>query len=120
MDGAGKYLRPEITARFGWFHGALFAQIDAGMRTRELRPDIDPNVTAGLAAGIAQSVILRCRVSGDAIDMLGEAERAYPLFLVSLTGWYEFSKGTTMEIMLRTVANSLGGPSLPLNCLRHV
>ncbi len=28
MDGAGKYLRQEITARFGWFHGALCGEAD--------------------------------------------------------------------------------------------
>ena len=92
MDGAGKYLRQEITARFGWFHGALYAQIEGGMKAREFRPDIDPKIAAGLAAGIAQSLILRWRVSGGAIDMLGEAERAYPLFLFSITGLYEYSK----------------------------
>jgi AcrR family transcriptional regulator len=85
MDGAGKYVRQEITARFGWFHDALCGQIEAGMRTREFRPDIDPKAAASLAAGIAQSLILRWRVSGGAIDMLGEAHRAYPLFLVSIT-----------------------------------
>lgn len=58
-------------------------------------------------------------MSGGAIDMLGETERANPLILISLTGLHEFSKGNTMEIMLRTGANSLGGPSLTLNCLRH-
>ncbi len=85
LDGAGKYLRSEITARFGWFHGALREQIEAGMRTREFRSDVDPIVAASLAAGIAQSLILRWRVSGGAIDMLREAERAYRLFLVSVT-----------------------------------
>jgi AcrR family transcriptional regulator len=89
MDGAGKYVRQEITARFGWFHRALRDQIEAGMRTREFRPEIDPTAAASLAAGIAQSLILRWRVSGGAIDMLGEAGRAYPLFLVSITGLSE-------------------------------
>jgi hypothetical protein len=92
MGGAGKYPGQETTARFGWFHGALFAEIDARMRTREFRPDIHRKVAAGLAAGIAQSLIFRWRVSGGAIEMLGEAARAYPLILISLTGLYESSE----------------------------
>ncbi len=81
MHGAGKYLRQQITSRFSWFHSALREEIEAGMRAGEFRGDVDPKVAAGLAAGIAQSLILRWRVSGGAIDMLGEAGKIYPMFL---------------------------------------
>jgi AcrR family transcriptional regulator len=84
MHGAGKYMRQEINSRFGWFHNALREQIDAGMEKGEFRSDVDPNAAASLAAAIAQSLILRWRVSGGVIDMLGEADRVYPVFLVSI------------------------------------
>jgi AcrR family transcriptional regulator len=84
MHGAGKYMRQEITARFGWFHGALCEQIQAGMEKGEFRSDVDPKVAASMAAGIAQSLILRWRVSGGAIDMVGESEKVYPMFLVGI------------------------------------
>ncbi len=85
LHGAGKYLRQEITTRFGWFHNALREQIAAGMRIGEFRSAIDTNVAASLAAGIAQSLILRWRVSGGRIDMLAQARDLYPVFLVSIT-----------------------------------
>jgi AcrR family transcriptional regulator len=84
MHGAGKYMRQDITSRFGWFHGALCAQIEAGMVAGEFRGDVDPKVAACLAAGIAQSLILRWRVSGGAIDMVAEADKIYPVFLVGI------------------------------------
>ncbi len=84
MHGAGSYLRQEINARFGWFHSALCDQIKAGFHSGEFRGDVDPKVAASLAAGIAQSLILRWRVSGGAIDMLEEASRMFPLFIVIL------------------------------------
>jgi hypothetical protein len=83
MHGAGKYLRQEITSRFGWFHSTLCEQIEAGVQAGEFRGDVDPKVAAGLAAGIAQSLILRWRVSGGAIDMLAEAGKVYPMFLAA-------------------------------------
>jgi TetR/AcrR family transcriptional regulator len=81
LHGTGNYLREEITRRFGWFHGALEEQIKGGMQTGDFRADLDSDAAATLAAGIAQSQILRWQVSGRAIDLLGEARKCYPIFL---------------------------------------
>lgn len=81
LEGAGRYLREEITRRFGWFHGALEEQIKAGTQIGEFRPDLDSTAAATLAAGIAQSQILRWQVSGRAIDLVDEARKCYAVFL---------------------------------------
>ena len=82
--GRSPYLREEIAKRFGWFHIALVDQIVAGQRTGEFRPDFDPHAAASLAAGIAQSAVLRWRLGGAAIDMMADARRAFPIFLVGI------------------------------------
>jgi AcrR family transcriptional regulator len=74
------YLREEIARRFGWFHEALSGQLRAGLASGELRPDLDIDAAALLAAGIAQSLILRWRIAGGEVDMQAQAKRIFPLF----------------------------------------
>lgn len=97
LHGAGKYLREEVTRRFGWFHGALEEQIRAGMQSGDFRPDLDSNAAATLAAGIAQSQILRWRVSGGAIDLLREAHKCYPIFLQGIVAARRRNRGASRE-----------------------
>jgi TetR/AcrR family transcriptional regulator len=83
-QGASSYLRDEIARRFGWLHQALHAQIDQGRASGEFRTDLDTEAAAILAAGIAQSIVLRWRVAAGPIDMLAEAERVFPIFLAGI------------------------------------
>ena len=83
LDGAS-YLREEISQRFGWFHSALAEQIRAGQTDGEFRSDFDAQAAAALAAGIAQSAILRWRLGGNRIDMMGDARMAFPIFLAGV------------------------------------
>jgi AcrR family transcriptional regulator len=83
-QGSSPYLREEIARRFGWFHSALKAQLTAGRAMGEFRGDLDVEAAAVLGAGIAQSVILRWRISDLVIDMRAEAERVFPIFLAGL------------------------------------
>jgi AcrR family transcriptional regulator len=85
LHGAGAYLRQEITRRFGWFVQSLADQIEAGVRAEEFVADVRTDLAASLAAGIAQSLILRWRVSGGSVDMLAEARKLYPVFLRVIT-----------------------------------
>lgn len=80
MHGAGKYLRQEITLRFGWFQQSLAEQFHHGIKMGVFQADINPKVAATLAAGIAQSLILRWRISGGAIDMLAEVNQLFGMF----------------------------------------
>jgi AcrR family transcriptional regulator len=83
-QGASSYLREEIARRFGWFHDALLEPLRAGQASGEFRRDLDIEAAAVLAAGIAQSVILRLRIADSAIDMTAEAERVFPILLAGL------------------------------------
>lgn len=83
-QGSSPYLREEIARRFRWFHDALSAQLNAGRALGEFRSDLDIEAAAVLGAGIAQSVILRWRISDLDIDMTAEAERVFPIFLAAL------------------------------------
>ncbi len=83
--GSASYLRDEIARRFGWLHEALRTQLLAGQATGEFRRDLDIEAAAVMAAGIAQSTILRWRVHGGAVDMLAESSRMFPLFLRVVT-----------------------------------
>ena len=79
--GGASYLREEIARRFGWLHEALKTQLLAGQAAGEFRRDLDIEAAAVMAAGLAQSTILRWRVHGGAVDMLSEARRMFPLLL---------------------------------------
>jgi AcrR family transcriptional regulator len=82
--GRASYLRTEISKRFGWFHAALRDQLFVGQRSGAFRRDFDPDAAASLAAGIAQSAVLRWRLGGGEVDMIAEAHRAFPLFLAAI------------------------------------
>ncbi len=83
-QGSSPYLREEIARRFGWLHDALMAPLLAGQAAGEFRRDLDVHAAAVLAAGIAQSVILRWRIFDSLIDMTADAERVFPIFLAGL------------------------------------
>jgi AcrR family transcriptional regulator len=80
-QGAASYLREEIARRFEWLYQALEEQLTAGKAAGEFRQDLDAKAGAILAAGIAQSIILRWRISGPPVDMTTEMDRVFPIFL---------------------------------------
>lgn len=83
-QGGSSYLREEIARRFGWLNELLTAQLRAGVRAREFRRTLDVDAAALLAAGIAQSLILRWRVMGLRQSLADEAEKIFPLFLAAV------------------------------------
>ncbi len=83
-QGSSAYRREEIARRFGWFHDALRVQLTAGRALGEFRHDLDVEAAAVLASGIAESLILRRRISEPAIDMPAEPERVFRILLSGL------------------------------------
>ena len=98
VQGTASYLREEIARRFGWFHSALKEQIQAGQAAGEFNLDLDTEAAAVLAAGIAQSVILRWRILDQAIDMAAESERMFPIFLAGLREEVAFSPNDPLTL----------------------